>query len=84
MSLIEVLLVMTLMLIVLSATLTTFNNFERKSRDNQNLNEAQDNARRGLDLLARDLRNLASPTPLMPLAIDRFTHAAPQAGLQRS
>jgi hypothetical protein len=61
MSLIEVLLVM-----------TTFNNFERKSRDNQNLNEAQDNARRGLDLLARDLRNLASPTPLMPLAIDRF------------
>src|SRR6185369_6996442 len=43
MSLVEVLLVMTLMLIVLGATLTTFNQFERKARDNQNLNEAQDN-----------------------------------------
>lgn len=72
MSLVEVLLVMTLMLIVLGATLTTFNQFERKARDNQNLNEAQDNARRGLDLMARDLRNLASPTPLLPYAIDRF------------
>ncbi|HEX6654405.1 MAG TPA: prepilin-type N-terminal cleavage/methylation domain-containing protein [Thermoleophilaceae bacterium] len=72
MSLVEVLLVMTLMLIVLGATLTTFNQFERKARDNQNLNEAQDSARRGLDLLARDLRNLASPTPLLPYAIDRF------------
>jgi type II secretory pathway pseudopilin PulG len=72
MTLVEVLLTMTMMLIILGATLTTFNTFERKSRDNQNLNEAQDNARRGLDLMARDLRNLASPTPLMPLAIDRF------------
>jgi type II secretory pathway pseudopilin PulG len=70
MSLVEVLLVSVLMLIVLGATLTTFNTFERKSRDNQNLNEAQDNARRGLDLVARDLRNLASPTPLLPLAVD--------------
>jgi type II secretory pathway pseudopilin PulG len=70
MSLVEVLIVSILMLIVLGATLTTFNTFERKSRDNQNLNEAQDNARRGLDLVARDLRNLASPTPLLPLAVD--------------
>ena len=66
MSLVEVLLVMTLMLIVLGATLTTFNSFERKARDNQNLNEAQDSARRGLDLMARDLRNLASPTASIP------------------
>ena len=70
MSLVEMLLVMTLMLIVLGATLTTFNNFERKARDNQNLNEAQDTARHGLDLLARDLRNLASPVPLLPEAVD--------------
>jgi prepilin-type N-terminal cleavage/methylation domain-containing protein len=70
MTLIEVMLTMVLMLIVLGATLTTFNTFERNARNNQNLNEAQDNARRGLDLMARDLRNLASPTPLLPLAVD--------------
>jgi type II secretory pathway pseudopilin PulG len=70
MTLVELLLAATLMLIVLGATLTTFNTFERKSRDNQNLNESQDQARRGLDLMARDLRNLASPTPLLPQAVD--------------
>jgi type II secretory pathway pseudopilin PulG len=70
MTLVEVLLVSVLMLIVMGATLTTFNNFERKARDNQNLNEAQDQTRRALDLMARDLRNLASPTPLLPLAVD--------------
>jgi type II secretory pathway pseudopilin PulG len=72
MTLVEVLVVSVLMLIVLGSTLTAFNTFERKARDNQNLNEAQDSARRGLDLLARDLRNLASPTPLLPYAIDLF------------
>jgi len=70
MALVEVLIVSILMLIILGATLTTFNQFERKSRDSQNLNEAQDGARRALDLMARDLRNLASPTPLLPLAVD--------------
>jgi type II secretory pathway pseudopilin PulG len=70
MSLVEVLIVSIMMLIILGATLTTFNNFERGARDNQNLNEAQDGARRALDLMARDLRNLASPTPLQPLAVD--------------
>jgi type II secretory pathway component PulJ len=75
MSLAEVLIVSILMLIVLGSTLTAFNQFERKARDNQNLNEAQDQARRALDLMARDLRNLASPTPLLPLAVDL---AAPQ------
>ena len=70
MALMEVLLVSVLMLIILGATLTTFNTFERQARDNQNLNEAQDQTRRALDLMARDLRNLASPTPLLPLAVD--------------
>jgi type II secretory pathway pseudopilin PulG len=70
MTLVEVLIVSILMLIVLGSTLTAFNTFERKARDNQDLNEAQDSARRGLDLMARDLRNLASPTPLLPLAVD--------------
>jgi type II secretory pathway pseudopilin PulG len=70
MTLAEVLIVSVLMLIILGATLTTFNTFERKTRDNQDQNEAQDQARSALDLVARDLRNLASPTPLLPLAVD--------------
>jgi type II secretory pathway pseudopilin PulG len=70
MTLIEVLLVSVLMVIVLGSTLTAFERFERGARDNQNLNEAQDQARRALDLVARDLRNLASPTPSLPLAVD--------------
>jgi Tfp pilus assembly protein PilX len=70
MTLAEVLIVSVLMLIILGATLTTFNTFERKTRDNQDQNEAQDQARSALDLAARDLRNLASPTPLLPLAVD--------------
>jgi Tfp pilus assembly protein PilW len=70
MSLVEVLIVSILMLIVLGSTLTAFNTFETKARDNQNLNEAQDQTRRALDLMARDLRNLASPMPLFPLAVD--------------
>jgi type II secretory pathway component PulJ len=70
MTLVEVLLVSFLLLVILGATLTTFNTFERKARDNQNLNESQDQTRRALDLMARDLRNLASPTPLLPLAVD--------------
>jgi type II secretory pathway pseudopilin PulG len=70
MTLVEVLLVSVLMLVVLGSTLTAFNRFERGARDSQNLNEAQDQARRALDLVARDLRNLASPTPSLPLAVD--------------
>jgi type II secretory pathway pseudopilin PulG len=70
MTLVEVLLVSVLMLIVMGSTLTAFNTFERNARNNQNLNEAQDQTRRALDLMARDLRNLASPTPLLPLAVD--------------
>jgi type II secretory pathway pseudopilin PulG len=70
MTLVEVLLVSVLMLIVMGSTLTAFNTFERNARNNQNLNEAQDQTRRALDLMARDLRNLASPTPLQPLAVD--------------
>jgi type II secretory pathway pseudopilin PulG len=70
MTLAEVLIVSILMLVVLGATLTAFNRFEHNARNNQNMNDAQDQARRALDLMARDLRNLASPTPLLPLAVD--------------
>jgi type II secretory pathway pseudopilin PulG len=71
MTLVEVLIVSILMLIVLGATLTSFNVFERNAKTNQLQNEAQDETRHALELMARDLRNLASPTPGLPLAIDR-------------
>ena len=70
MTLVEVLIVSALMLVVLGATLTTFNTFESNALANQRQNDAQDSARRGLELMARDLRNLASPTPGLPLAVD--------------
>jgi type II secretory pathway component PulJ len=71
MTLVEVLMASVLMLVVIGATLTTFNNFERNVKTNEQQNEAQEQARRAMDLMARDLRNLASPTPNLPLAVDR-------------
>ena len=69
-TLVEVLVTCTLMLVVIGSTLTTFNVFERNARANELQNEAQDEARRALELMSRDLRNLASPTPGLPNAID--------------
>ncbi len=70
MTLIEVTVVSFLMLIILGATLTTFNVFEGNVKTTERQNEAQDENRRALDLMARDLRNLASPTPELPNAVD--------------
>jgi prepilin-type N-terminal cleavage/methylation domain-containing protein len=60
-TLIELLLVMVLSLMVLGGTLATFNTFERGERRNQLVNEQIERTRDGLDLLARELRNLARP-----------------------
>ena len=56
---------------VLGATLVTFQGFERLNRDSNERNAAQDTARTAVDALARKLRNLASPTPQQPQAVDR-------------
>jgi type II secretory pathway pseudopilin PulG len=69
-TLVEVLLTSVLMIVVLGATLTTLNSFERSVKANEQLNDAQDETRAALDLMARDMRNLASPTPGLPNAID--------------
>lgn len=61
-TLIEVMLAMTLMLIVMSATLAVFAVLERGASRNQKLNESQQRARTATDRVARDLRNLASPS----------------------
>ena len=69
-TLVEVLIVSVLMIVVLGATLTTFSSFQRSVSTNERQNIAQDTTRNGMDLLARDLRNLASPSNEQPLALD--------------
>jgi len=67
-TLIEVLLAMTLMLIVFSATLGVFAVMERGAAGNQRLNESQQQARTATDALAKRLRNLASPSDTLVAA----------------
>ncbi len=58
-TLIELLLVMTLSLVVLGATLTTFNQVYSSTHENNERNDTAEIARNGLDIQARQLRNLA-------------------------
>ena len=59
---IEVMMAMTLMLVVTAASLSVFAVMERGASRNQKLNETQQRARTATDRIARDLRNLASPS----------------------
>lgn len=69
-ALIELILVMTVSLIMLSAVLLAFEGFQKRADRNARLNESQAITRQTMDQLARELRNLASPTPEKPQAID--------------
>jgi type II secretory pathway pseudopilin PulG len=69
-TLVEVLIVSVLMIVVLGATLTTFNSFQQSVSVNEKQNDAQDATRNAMDLMSRDLRNLASPSTEQPLALD--------------
>lgn len=71
-TLIELLLVCVLMIVVLGATLTTLSSFQTNASVNERQNDAQDEARRSIEALARELRNLASPVNYDPDAIKRF------------
>lgn len=68
--LVQLLLAMAMSLAVLGATLSIFTGSERVNRETNSRNDSQEAARRGLDQVARDLRNLASPTPEQPEAVD--------------
>jgi type II secretory pathway pseudopilin PulG len=70
-TLVELLLAMTLMLVVLGATLATLEGFARNNKTNLEQNDAQDIARTAIDRLAQQLRNLALPTPTSPNSIDK-------------
>lgn len=58
-TLVELLIVMTLSLGVLGATLTTFDGFMRSGQENDARNDSAELARNALDAQARQLRNLA-------------------------
>jgi hypothetical protein len=72
-NLIGVLVAASLMIVVLGATLTTFNLFYNNENDTQKRAEADDRARVAVDQMAREMRNLATPTNLDPNAVDLAT-----------
>jgi type II secretory pathway pseudopilin PulG len=67
----ELLLVSVLMIVVLGASLTSLNSFQTNAARNERQNDAQQEARRAIDQLARELRNLASPVDYDPAAVKR-------------
>ena len=72
-TLVGLLVAMALFLVVIGATLSLFATSETANRDLQRRTDAMDRARVGIDGLARQMRNMASPTPDQPQAIDRAT-----------
>lgn len=72
-TLIELIVASTLMIIVLVATLTVFDGFITNSQRSRDQNAAQDKARNAIDRVARDLRNQATPTKELPIAILKAT-----------
>jgi prepilin-type N-terminal cleavage/methylation domain-containing protein len=71
MTLPEVIVVSLILAVVLSATLSVLESFQKTTDTNQRLNDAQESTRVSMDLMTRELRNLASPTNEQPLAIER-------------
>lgn len=70
-TLVELIVVLALSVVVMGATFTTFSQFEQTTGSNQRQNDAQDQIRVGLSGLARELRNMASPTDELPEAVVR-------------
>ncbi len=62
-----------LLIVVLGATLSMFEGFTASAGEATRRTESQDAARSAADRIARDLRNLASPTPEQPEAVDVAT-----------
>jgi prepilin-type N-terminal cleavage/methylation domain-containing protein len=62
-TLVELLVTMTISFIVFGATLSVLQVFQTDSHLDQQRLETQDNARNAIDRLARELRNVAAPSP---------------------
>jgi type II secretory pathway pseudopilin PulG len=69
-SLVELIVVSALAPLLLGATLLVFNAFERNAARTAISADAQSRTRVNVDQFAKELRNLASPTPELPQAID--------------
>jgi hypothetical protein len=69
--LVQLLLAMAMSLAVLGGTLTIFSGSEQVNVRANARTDSEDATRRMLDAIARDLRNLASPTPEQPMAVDK-------------
>ncbi len=69
-SLVELLVVSAMAPLLLGATLLVFNSFERNAAGTAISADAQARTRVNVDQLSKELRNLASPTPELPQAID--------------
>ncbi|MTD42988.1 hypothetical protein GKE82_01370 [Conexibacter sp. W3-3-2] len=70
MSLTGLLVAIVIFAFILTATLTTYDSYSRGQRQTSDVIDAQQAARAAIDRLARDLRNLSSPTPDQPQAFD--------------
>ena len=57
----EVLIAMTIMLVVMGATLSSLDSFRGRQKVDSQRSESQESLRRGIDHLERQLRNLATP-----------------------
>jgi len=66
----QMLIAMSMMLVILAATLTVFTGAEQLNQQANARNDEQDQVRAALDRVAAQLRNLASPTPDQPQAVD--------------
>jgi prepilin-type N-terminal cleavage/methylation domain-containing protein len=70
-TLIELLIAMSLMLVVLSATLVVYDHFQLTENANQDQNDAQDQVRNTLDLIAKQLRVGDAAAPDQQLGLDK-------------
>ena len=70
-TLVEMIVGCTLLIVILLATLSVMDTVQRRSREVDSRNASSQIARQQVDELARELRNLASPTYAQPEALDR-------------
>jgi prepilin-type N-terminal cleavage/methylation domain-containing protein len=70
-TLIELLISMSLITVVVMATISAFVSFNRNERVNRLQNEAQDEARLTMERLSSQLRNLASPNDFTPESVEK-------------
>jgi len=70
-TLIELLVSMSIVTVVVMATISAFVSFHKNERVNRLQNESQDEARLTVERLSSQLRNLASPTDSVPKAVEK-------------